>query len=260
MPGTPTTRFAIPTVAGTDLARDLDTEITAGFTAVDSKMTGWGTGLLAARPVSTGGSPGVAGRIYRATDTGQWFIDTGTSWEELPAAPLADADLASPNNGVPRTIFGVAGASIQAGFAAATYLLANNNIGINAAATDAEKCPVWTPDAADYAVAGKTTELRIIAHMITNGVAPGVNFTPELRRITAVSGGSGTAMDFTTAAGIATAAAAPSSAAAGTRVESSWVGIATLTAGMYVWAVTTAGAAAASSLTSLSLALEMRHV
>lgn len=86
MPGTPTTRFAIPTVAGTDLARDLDTEITAGFTAVDSKMTGWSTGLLAARPTSTSGSPGVAGRVYRATDTGQSFLDNGTGWDEIQGA------------------------------------------------------------------------------------------------------------------------------------------------------------------------------
>ncbi|HTE60764.1 MAG TPA: hypothetical protein VK631_10475, partial [Solirubrobacteraceae bacterium] len=83
MPGTPTTKYAIPTVVGADLARDLDTAITSISTAIDGKMVGYSAGLLAARPVSTGGSPGIAGRRYRATDTGQEFIDTGTSWVGL---------------------------------------------------------------------------------------------------------------------------------------------------------------------------------
>src|SRR4051812_12191267 len=51
-------------------------------------------GLLSARPVSTAGTPGKRGRYYYATDSGQLFRDTGTSWVEIqvgsidPAEPL----------------------------------------------------------------------------------------------------------------------------------------------------------------------------
>lgn len=37
-------------------------------------------GLLSARPTSSPGSPGKKGRYYHATDTGQLYRDTGTSW------------------------------------------------------------------------------------------------------------------------------------------------------------------------------------
>ena len=83
MPGTPTSRFAIPTLAGTDLIRDTEVNVNAALAAIDSKMTGYSAGLLSARPTSTPGSPGVEGRIYRATDSGQLFMDTGTGWNEL---------------------------------------------------------------------------------------------------------------------------------------------------------------------------------
>lgn len=83
MAGTPTTKYALPTVLGTDIVKDGDNAITALANAVDAKMVGYSSGLLSARPTSTPGSPGVEGRIYRATDTGQLFMDTGTGWNEL---------------------------------------------------------------------------------------------------------------------------------------------------------------------------------
>lgn len=83
MPGTPTTKYQLPTMVGADLARDIDTAVTSLATTVDSKMVGYSSGTFALRPVSTPGSPGVAGRRYRATDTGQEFIDTGTGWVGL---------------------------------------------------------------------------------------------------------------------------------------------------------------------------------
>lgn len=41
-------------------------------------------GVFAALPTSTPGAPGKRGRYYFATDTGQLFRDTGTSWVEIP--------------------------------------------------------------------------------------------------------------------------------------------------------------------------------
>lgn len=87
MPGTPTTKYAIPTLAGSDLARDIDTLVTSSLNAIDAKMVGYSEGPIGSRPTSTPGSPGVAGREYRATDTGQLFKDTGTGWFELGTLP-----------------------------------------------------------------------------------------------------------------------------------------------------------------------------
>jgi microcystin-dependent protein len=86
MPGTPTTKYAIPTLAGTDLISDIDTLVNSSLASIDSKMAGYSEGLLSARPTSTTGSPGVAGREYYATDTGQRFKDTGTGWYEIQGA------------------------------------------------------------------------------------------------------------------------------------------------------------------------------
>jgi hypothetical protein len=90
MPGT-TPKYGLTTLLGTDLARDIDQHVTALANSVDSKMTGYSEGPLASRPTSTGGTPGIAGRIYRATDTGQRFQDHGTGWDEL----LTDAEHAA---------------------------------------------------------------------------------------------------------------------------------------------------------------------
>jgi hypothetical protein len=44
-------------------------------TDLDNKMVGYSQGTLASRPAA-----GVSGREYRATDTGQVYIDIGTAW------------------------------------------------------------------------------------------------------------------------------------------------------------------------------------
>lgn len=101
MPGTPTTKHALPTVNGsTDLARDIDTAINNLAAAVDSKMVGYGEGTLASRPTSSPGSPGVTGREYYAIDTDQRFKDTGTSWVEISKVLAVVTSLpASPQDG-----------------------------------------------------------------------------------------------------------------------------------------------------------------
>lgn len=87
MPGTPTTRYAIPTLAGADLARDIDTNVNSALTSIDGKFAGYSQGVFASRPVSTGGSPGITGRLYYATDTAKLYHDFGTGWNEVRTAP-----------------------------------------------------------------------------------------------------------------------------------------------------------------------------
>lgn len=61
-------------------------DVDAGFQAlaedVDSRFVGFQQGAIALLPASTPGDPGIPGREYYATDTGQVLKDTGTGWIE----------------------------------------------------------------------------------------------------------------------------------------------------------------------------------
>lgn len=76
-------RYALRALTGVNVGSDID----AGFTAlrddISAKMVGYSSGPIGSRPTSTVGTPGIAGRRYRATDTGELFEDTGTSWIEI---------------------------------------------------------------------------------------------------------------------------------------------------------------------------------
>jgi hypothetical protein len=50
----------------------------------------YGQGTFANRPVSTGGSPGIQGRIYEATDRGILYYDFGTGWQIIGPPPFMD--------------------------------------------------------------------------------------------------------------------------------------------------------------------------
>lgn len=80
---TPTSRYALKRLLGTTVIKEIDDAQRAFADDLDAKMVGYSEGLAANRPTSTVGTPGVAGRHYRATDTGQIFIDTGTGWAEV---------------------------------------------------------------------------------------------------------------------------------------------------------------------------------
>src|SRR4051812_11931839 len=71
-----TTRLALPYPALTDTA-DVPRDISALATALDVAAT-YAEGTLVGRPAA-----GLRGRIYRATDTGQVFLDNGAAWVTL---------------------------------------------------------------------------------------------------------------------------------------------------------------------------------
>ena len=57
-------------------------------------------GTLAARPVSSGGSPGKRGRYYKSTDDGRMWRDNGTGWDEIPfVQPTIGALPSTPYDG-----------------------------------------------------------------------------------------------------------------------------------------------------------------
>src|SRR4051794_33091856 len=98
-----------------------------------------GQGTLAARPVSTVGSPGKRGRYYFATDTNQVFRDFGTGWVEVGDSAF---------NVIAENEFGI-GAN-----AAGDYGCITGGTGAAASGTNAQWSPIWI-DPAKYAVAGK---------------------------------------------------------------------------------------------------------
>jgi hypothetical protein len=79
-----TTKYDLPyPEGGVDFVKDGATAIQSLAEDIDDKFAGYSEGPIDSRPTSTGGTPGIAGRIYRATDTGRYYVDNGTGWDEL---------------------------------------------------------------------------------------------------------------------------------------------------------------------------------
>lgn len=81
-----TTNYGITTLLGSSLVRDIDTNVNTALSDIDGKMVGYSQGTLASRPTSSGGSPGVAGRLYRVTSgtqVGHVYRDNGTGWDDM---------------------------------------------------------------------------------------------------------------------------------------------------------------------------------
>lgn len=78
-----TVKHALRYLLGNSDANEIDDGFLALAQDVDSKLTPYDSGLLSSRPTSTAGTPGKAGRWYRATDTGQLFLDHGTGWYDV---------------------------------------------------------------------------------------------------------------------------------------------------------------------------------
>lgn len=73
-----TARLGIPVPEETDSA-DVPVDMGELAAVLDSAVI-YGQGVIASRPTSTPGSPGIQARIYYATDENKHYWDTGTSW------------------------------------------------------------------------------------------------------------------------------------------------------------------------------------
>jgi microcystin-dependent protein len=82
-----TSKYDIPFLEGDDLAAEADTVSQAQAQRLDDIIATDDQGAFDLRPVSTPGSPGKAGRYYKATDRGQLFRDHGTGWELVGHEP-----------------------------------------------------------------------------------------------------------------------------------------------------------------------------
>lgn len=89
---TTTARNALRALLGASQVLDVDAGFAALASDIDTKMLGYIEGAFGSRPAA-----GVNGRLFRATDTGQLFLDTGSTWEPLPIAnALTTASTAGP--------------------------------------------------------------------------------------------------------------------------------------------------------------------
>lgn len=93
------TRLGLPYPALSAQA-DVPADLLALVNSLDSRTVIFSSGTLAARPVSTAGSPGTLGRMYLQTDTSPQFLwfDYGTGWVGIGPAVggLADGSVTTP--------------------------------------------------------------------------------------------------------------------------------------------------------------------
>lgn len=84
-----TSKYGSRALTGSNVVSDVDTGFKSLRDDLEAIIATAYQGTVAARPTSTGGSPGKTGRFYYATDTGQLFYDYGTGWILVYEAPEA---------------------------------------------------------------------------------------------------------------------------------------------------------------------------
>lgn len=147
MPGTYDTsdRYALRALTGSSAIEDIDEGFAFLRDDVSALLAPFYQGSLASRPVSTPVSPGIAGRVYRATDganAGRVFRDYGTGWEE--GVTTAEADAAA---GVAsRRTLGTSSTSAVAGNDARIPTQAENDALVGTSGTPSGSNPYATKD------------------------------------------------------------------------------------------------------------------
>lgn len=178
----------------------------------------------------------------------------------------ADVNLVSPNNPVWRTLFSAAG-TLQNDAAEGTYILGTATgtagVGMFASGTDTASVPqLLTPfpfTATDYAVAGKTTKLRLLVLMAPNEVTPQQTFKFKLGSI--LTGGGADLINFQFFGEIAAAlteVVKPEGAAVTRKSGAEVTAPATQNLGLAV--TTTGGALTNNSKVHMAVHVQMCHV
>jgi hypothetical protein len=169
------TRFAIsePSADRSDAA-DVPLyirNIVAGLEALGAQ---YGQGLLAARPVSTVGSPGKQGRFYFATDNSTLYYDAGTSWTAIGSTAIGA---------------GSVGTTELADNAVTNAKMADNSVGaaeiIDASVGSAEIADALKPSAG---AAGGTEALRALGTTAATAAAGNDNRFTQLAGVNAQAG------------------------------------------------------------------------
>lgn len=248
MPGTPSTKWSLPTRAGSDAINQTDEYTVLLTNALDPLLAPSDQGLLSARPVSTVGSPsGKAGRTYKATDTGQLFRDTGTGWEEIT------------NHGVWRTLAEQPFYVVQNTPAGTRWFnTSSSEPGLSVASGGSYSPAPVKLDPAAYPVAGKTAKLRLHVNLFTGG-APGIAPVFGMYVVSALGG--------TTFITVTLGAVVPGSTATFSGLVTGGAGADAVsgafdfpTAGQYLFGVNLPAPTAASSYMTGRMQLQISHV
>lgn len=93
-----TPRLGLRKLLGGSNGSDIDAGFDALASDADTKLIGYSEGLHSARPAAS-----VANRIYRETDTGSYFFDNGSAWQQIVIS----------TNGSEIGIVGAAGATLD---------------------------------------------------------------------------------------------------------------------------------------------------
>lgn len=180
------------------------------------------------------------------------------------SAGITDANLASPNNSVYRTVMEARNYLGGLAIAAGTYLLGTDaptksGDSISSLFTSLP-VPLFISDSTDYAVAGKTTKLRVRGIIATNGTAPGINFTFGLYPIISSAGASDehSLTVGTVVSGSTVALNTPNAFAIPNGTSTDFTMPANTTA--YVLAVVTSGLLTTGAVVSTQAQLQVRNV
>ena len=158
-------------------------------------------GTISARPAAS-----LYGKMYYATDTNQWFLDTGSAWFTVGPDTTGVRHLLLQASGV-----------IAAGTGAGDYFFtgAGNTLVVNGGGA-ATAYPLWMGDAGynsqgqDFQVANKSPYVRLRATLAINATAPTGTVTVGLYALAALAGGAGAVnYTFTTPAVTTVAQATP---------------------------------------------------
>lgn len=241
------TKYALRKLLGSNLISDIDAGFDALASDVDTNMAGYAEAVLGSRP-----SAGKAGRIFRATDTGQWFADTGSAWIEV--ARLATA------LGVYRTVGGMSTFFQGSGAGGAVTYYPGTGGGVLISGTGGGAGAIQVPvNLPDLAVPGLTTQFRLRLSAITNTIAPGVNFTYGLYPV-ASSAGAGASLIVTlgtVVSGSTLSQPTPTASANGTTAGSDFT---IPSSGVYIIGVAVSGSIAANAAMAVTVQLQARHI
>lgn len=184
------------------------------------------------------------------------IANSAVTVNKVAAATLTDAKLASPNNGVYRTIFTATGAYAVA--TANTYLIRSSDLiaTLPASAVAMPPAALYLDDA-DYTVANKSAVLNLRVQHFQNNVAPAITFTYEVRPLT-IGTGTSSGLTFTVGSTLATVNVASPAANSATSVATA--DFAFPTDGHYAITVTSSGTPAANNISLFNVHLRLRHV
>jgi hypothetical protein len=198
-----------------------------------------------------------AGIVNNAIDATK-LADNAVTATKVAAGALADTKLASPNNAVWKTLAQVQGSAL-AGLIAQRYYVAQGGALQDGLSTAGVIVPVIPINPTWYAVAGKTTQLRLLTTVVTNATAPASNFTFGLYPITSTAGGA-TGLSYTGGTVVAGSTALHTAPAANARSFVASAAFAPPAFDSYAIGYVTSATLAASSFVNTIAYLQVQHV